>query len=473
MMKKIMIAGTKSGVGKTTITMGLLAALSKDMKVAPFKVGPDYIDPAYHTYITNNNCSNLDSYILDRQMISYFFNKNSKGNDIAVVEGVMGLFDGAEVGSDTATSASIAKQLNIPVILVVDGSKVASSLAATVKGFADFDKDLSIDGVIINNVGSEAHYKLLKEAIEYHTDLKACGYLIKNSEITMPERHLGLVPVGELASFDKIFDNLANHILKTMDIEAILEIAGEFETEEIDLKDYSIENSYEFLEGNKNSVVRIAVAQDEAFNFYYKDSLDLLEDYYNVEWVKYSPLHDSRLPDNIDGLYIGGGFPEVFAKQIEDNLLMKEDLHKQLSKGLPYIAECGGLMYLGEELVDLDGVKYNMISWLKGRTIMTQRLQRFGYARLKLQDKCLLGDKGESIKIHEFHRSKAEMIEAKTYRLDKIRRNEIIKTWECGYSKANGIAAYAHFHFGSNLKFGMNFVDQCRKYQKRVKDGVY
>lgn len=484
-MKKLMIAGTKSGVGKTTVTMGLLAALSKNLKVQPFKVGPDYIDSAYHSYITDNICSNLDSYILGKPMINYLFNKNCMDKDIAVVEGVMGLFDGAEVGSDVGTSASIAKILDIPVILVVDGSKVASSLAATVKGFELFDENLNIAGLIINNVGSKVHYDLLKDAIEYYTDVKPCGYLLKNSDITMPERHLGLVPVGELEDFKEIFANLASHIEETIDLELVIELANEFEPHSISSetgvtkefkqinqlvgKDIINDQTFEMIKDNsKREEVVIAIAKDQGFNFYYQDSLDLLTDYHNVKWVEYSPIKDSKLPGGIHGLYIGGGFPEVFARDIEANESMRQDLIKHLASGLPYIAECGGLMYLGESLIDLDEQTFNMVGWLKGTTTMTKRLQRFGYAQLSLTEDCLLGNQGDSIKIHEFHRSKADVDEHQVYSLDKIRKNQVSRSWTCGFSKNQGIAAYAHFHFGSNLMFGKNFVDKCINYRERL-----
>lgn len=467
-MKRVMIAGTKSGVGKTTISMGLMAALTRKMTVQPYKVGPDYIDSAYHSYITGNICRNLDSFLLNEEMIKFLFNRSCINGDISVVEGVMGLFDGAEVGSDVGTSASIAKILNIPVILVVDGSKVASSLAATVKGFELFDKDLKISGVIINNVGSVAHYELLKSAIEFHTDVEPCGYLIKNSSVSLPERHLGLVPVCEQPELDNTLSLLANLISETVDISRILEIAQvETNIEKV------VPKSIKATPIQNNPVIRIAIARDSAFNFYYQDSLELLSLFYNVEWIPYSPISDDKLPEDIHGLYIGGGFPEVFAQKLSDNITMKKDLLNKLDQGLPYIAECGGLMYLCESLTDLDGGRYEMIGWLKGHTVMTKKLQRFGYAGLTLEEDCILGSKGDTIKTHEFHRSKAEIEHRPLYRLEKIRNNKIIKEWKCGYIKKAGIAGYAHLHFGSNICFGKSFVEECQKYKKGSRNGLH
>lgn len=457
-MNRIMIAGTKSGVGKTTVSMGIMATLSKRMKVQAYKVGPDYIDPAFHTFITSRNCRNLDSYMMNQDMIKYLFKENMNDADMAVVEGVMGLFDGAEVGNDIGTSTSVAKILDIPVILVVDGSNVASSLAATVKGFDTFDKNLKISGVIINNVGSEAHYDLLKRAIEYHTDVVPCGYLIKNKELSLPERHLGLVPAGELNSLTDIFDNLALQIEKTIDIDKIMKIASATKDIEVDYAPVMV----------NEEPVRIAIAKDKAFNFYYQDALDLLEKYNAVKWVPFSPINDKSLPENIHGIYLGGGFPEVFAKELSANKAIQSDLIDKLNDGIPYVAECGALMYLCERLVDLEGIEHDMLGWLEGKTTMQTRLQRFGYATLTTSEETVFGEADMIVNVHEFHRSKAEVNEKEVYKLEKKRYNEVIKSWNCGYKKNNGVAAYAHIHFASNLAFGNGFVKSCLNYKKKV-----
>lgn len=472
-MKRFMIAGTKSGVGKTTVSMGLMAALSKRYVVQPFKVGPDYIDPAFHSYITDRQCRNLDSYMLSEEMIHFLFTKNMSGADIGIAEGVMGLFDGAEVGSDIGTSASIAKILKLPLILVVDGSKVATSLAATVKGFEQFDPDLRIDGVIINNVGSSAHYDLLKRGIEYHTNVKPCGYLLKNSCLSLPERHLGLVPAGELEELDEVFSQLADQIEATVDIDGILALAEQASNN----KSVSAETSWDDLisgVAKKSETVtsykpvRIGIAKDNAFTFYYQDALDLLEEYYGVEWVPFSPLRDVKLPEGLHGLYFGGGFPEMFGSDLEANLAFKENLKESLADGIPYVAECGGLMYLCKSLSDLEGNSYEMVGWFNGSSEMTQRLQRFGYAELTLSQTCVYGDQGDTIKVHEFHRSFSTVEEPMSFDLCKTRYGEVIKAWECGYTKGNGIGGYAHSHYCSNPEFAKSFVDKCYEYGKKT-----
>lgn len=453
-MHHFMVAGTKSGVGKTTVAMGIMAALSKRMTVQPYKVGPDYIDPAFHSHITGRGCRNLDSYMLSEEMIRYFYHKNLDGADVALTEGVMGLFDGAEVGSDIGTSAHIAKILKLPVILVVDGSKVASSLAATVKGFDTFDADLGVAGVIVNNVGSEAHYEILKKAIEHHTQVKPCGYLKKNQTLALPERHLGLVPASEQVALDQVFETLAAAIEETVDLDTILSMT-ETEKGQDPTTEPQVFNEIP---------VRIGIAVDKAFSFYYQDALDLMTAYGSVEWVPFSPLEDRSLPENLDGLYFGGGFPEVFAKELASNVRFMDDLNKGLASGIPYTAECGGLMYLCDTLVDLDGNSHRMLGWLPGKTSMTKRLQRFGYAELTLTGDCLFGSEGEKIRIHEFHRSSAQVPLTECYRIKKIRYGETVKAWHCGYEKGGGISAYAHMHFGSNLKFAENFVSRCLAY---------
>lgn len=337
-MASIMIAGTKSGVGKTTITMGILAALSKDRVVQPYKVGPDYIDPTFHTQITGRSCRNLDSYLLTDETIKYLYEATSEGADISVIEGVMGLFDGKEVGSDIGTSASIAKLVSAPIILVVDGSKVATSIAATVRGFATFQQDITVAGVILNNVGSTAHYELLRDAILHHTDVIPCGYLMKDTELTLPERHLGLVPQVEMNEVASIYENLAKAIEATVDLDAICHIA-KLGVDRRGISESLLKDKrcipYEQEELEKDEV-RIAIARDQAFHFYYQDNLDYLTKDLGVRLIPFSPLEDTCLPEDIHGLIIGGGFPEMFAKELAENKTILQSIHHALDGGLPY-----------------------------------------------------------------------------------------------------------------------------------------
>jgi len=457
---KLMIAGTHSGVGKTTVTMGLLKALSNKMKVQPYKVGPDYIDPAYHSFITGRKCRNLDSFMLDDEVIKYLFQKNMSNADIGILEGVMGLFDGLEIKSDIGSSSHVAKILNCPVLLVVDGGGTSKSLAATIKGFQDFDKDLKIEGIIINNISSKGHYDLLKEIVEFHTTAKCYGYLPKNLNVSLPSRHLGLVPSYEMDDLKNKLDILESNINETIDIDGIINLANRFNE--------PVNSSY-IINYNSNEKIKIVVAYDKAFNFYYEDNLELLKEL-GGEIEFFSPLTDKELPKDIDFLYLGGGFPEVFAEELSNNYDMKKDILLNLEKGIPYFAECGGLMYLNDSIYDFDGNCYKMVGWFNGNSTMTKRLKRFGYKELTLMKDCVLGLEGEKIKVHEFHRSETEIPDCnKVYSLEKVRDGKIVSSYNCGYEKGNGIAGYPHLHFYSNINFAYSIIKTATNYKNNKK----
>ncbi|TCK98651.1 cobyrinic acid a,c-diamide synthase [Natranaerovirga hydrolytica] len=446
---RIMIAGTSSNVGKTTITMGLLAAIGKRQVVQGYKVGPDYIDPSYHTYITKRNCRNLDGYLMDDITIKTLFVKHMHQADIGIIEGVMGLYDGVGTDKDIGSSASIAKTLSCPVVLVVDGSGVSTSVAAIVKGFADFDKDVDIQGIILNKVNTKRHYELLKTAIEQYTHVTCYGYLPKNNIEKIQSRHLGLIPSIEMKNLDEKTEQLRNEVEKTIDVEGIINLAN---------KHQQTINIPKQPDIPQVDTVHIGVAYDEGFHFYYKDNLELLESM-GATLHYFSPIRDTHLPEQLDLLYFGGGFPEVFAKALERNVAIKEEILKRLDQGIPYFAECGGLMYLNKELIDLEGNKYEMVGWFDGQCRMTKRLQRFGYKTLTLKEDTLLGPKGTEVNIHEFHHSEAVAINAKkVYDLKKERDGQIVNEYECGYCKGNGVAGYPHIHFYSNLQIPVNLL---------------
>lgn len=457
-LPRLVIAGTHSGAGKTTVATGLMAALSAKMRVQPFKVGPDYIDPAYHTFITERKSRNLDGWMLEEDIVRYLFRKNMQGAEIGIIEGVMGLYDGAEVSSQQGSTAQIAKVLGAPVVLVVDGRAMAASAGAMVLGYKSFDPKLNLAGVIFNNVGGEGHYQILKEAVEKYTGIRVFGYLPKNKEVMLPSRHLGLVPSGEIASLREKLSQLAYLIEKTVEVEELVKLAQNW-TQEFPTPSYT-------LQGNREYPVKVAVAYDKAFNFYYWDNLELLEEL-GATLEFFSPLKDRKLPSGIDAIIWGGGFPEVFAQELEQNISLKMDIKKSLSQGMSYYAECGGLMYLTDSLQDFEGEKYKMVGWLQGNCCMTSRLQRFGYAQLTLQQDCIWGKAGDKIKVHEFHRSKTEAVDAPTaYSLIKQRKGQVTQQWECGYLKGNGVAGYAHLHLYSNTKFAENFLQAAVNYHK-------
>ncbi len=459
------IAGTRSGVGKTTLTMGILAALSRKKQVQAYKVGPDYIDPAFHTQITGRPCRNLDSYLMERETIEYLYQKNLDGADMAVIEGVMGLYDGKEIGSEAGTTASIAKMLKLPVILVVDGSRIAGSLGAVVKGYQMMDQDLDLHGVIINNVGSSYHYELLKESIIYTTGVQVLGYLKKDSDLTLPERHLGLTPVSEHSQLKSFYHGLADLVMDTIDMKAIEELARVDRLQVESMRHRNLPSLQLVFAGKRYDGLKLGIAKDEAFHFYYQDNLDLMENL-GVELVYVSPLHDQDLPPNLDGMIIGGGFPEMFGAELEKNMGFKASLLQNLEAGLPYDAECGGLMYMCNQVTDLEGDTYEMLGWFDGEVEMTDRLQHFGYAELELKEACVLGEGGAVIAVHEFHRSIAKIGGKKVFRLSKEKKGMKTKTWTCGYQKANGIGGYAHKHYWCNLSFMKHFLDTCMDYKR-------
>lgn len=363
--KRIVIAGTGSGVGKTTLTIGLMAALKrKGLQVQGFKCGPDYIDPSYHTAVTKRVSRNLDSWMLSHEVVTEILVRGSQGADISVIEGVMGLYDGKRPDSNEGSTAEISVLTKSPVLLVVNCRSMARSAAAIVKGFQSFSDEVRIVGVIANQVGSDGHYQLVKTAIEQECGIPVVGYMKREEEISIPERHLGLIPSlerGELAGF---IEKLADLVEKTVSIDRILELAA---APALEVK------SKLFADQSNEKKVRIAVARDAAFNFYYPENLELLEAN-GAELVYFSPLAGERVPPEVDGLYIGGGFPEEFADRLAKLDGVKESVSSAVDAGLPTLAECGGYMYLTDEIETTDGQRYPMAGVISGAVKMQKRL---------------------------------------------------------------------------------------------------
>lgn len=446
-MKKILIAGTNSGVGKTTISLGIMQALTKrNLKVQPYKVGPDYIDPSYHTFITGRDSRNLDSYMLDDEKIKYIFKNASRDADISVIEGVMGLYDGFGIDLNSCTSSYTSKILKSPVILVINGKAMSSSAAAMVLGYKELDKEVNIKGVIVNNVKTKNHYELIKEAIEKYCNVEVLGYFPPNEKFKLNSRHLGLVPSVEIEALTEKFYDLGSEIEKYINIDRLIEIS---ESEEI-------ETSFELNELPKFKNKSIAVAYDKAFNFYYKENLELLNQM-NIEIKTFSPLYDEIVP-KADCIYIGGGFPEIFAKELGINKKMRESIKKAHENNVPIYAECGGLMYLGEKLLDLDGNEYEMVGIFEGISKMTKSLKRFGYCDGIAKVDTVFSNKGDIIKGHEFHHSEFNSNEECSYKMVKKRGNKIVDEWYGGYSKGNTLATYLHTHFYNNLDSIIKFI---------------
>lgn len=455
-MGALMIAAVSSGVGKTTITCGVLRALSKrGYTIQPYKVGPDYIDPAYHELASGFASKNLDEFILGKEELRNLYAKNASQADISVVEGVMGLFDGYQADSDFSSSASVSKILKLPVILVMDCKAMAASAGAIAQGFARYDKDLRIAGFILNNVGSDNHFHILKKVIEKDTGIPVLGRFPKEASISLSSRHLGLVPQGEVDEAEKKIEQMAALAETYLDIDQMISIS---ETAGKILNHRTVKKSYDNLV--------LAVAMDKAFNFYYRDALDLLEEI-GVQPVYFSPLKDEKLPD-CHGIYIGGGYPEVFAEELEANASIRKDIFQASQKGMPIYAECGGLMYLGQSLrisSSEEEKSYEMVGVFEGQSVMTKGLKRFGYCTGKLERDCVIGRAGDEIRGHEFHHSVFETEEETVYEMSKSKYDGNVDCWRGGYLKGNTFASYLHVHFCSNYEIAYRLCDKMEEYR--------
>ena len=445
---RIVIAGSRSGVGKTTVSLGLMAALSeRNYDIQPYKVGPDYIDPGFHTLATGNKSYNMDSYFLGKEGVKELFKNSVKGSDLAIIEGVMGLFDG-KGKKGVSSTAEIAKVLQAPVILVVDGKKMAQSGAALAYGYKNYDPNLNVVGVVLNNIASKRHYQLLKDAIEDKpVGLKVLGYIPRQDELELPERHLGLVPTRESKDLAEFFSRLVEIMEEYLDLDEIFEIAND--SPEIKVESQKLYNK------QKKYDISLGVACDQAFNFYYQYNLDLLEEL-GAELIYFSPVKDKKLPE-VDGLYIGGGFPESFLENLAANKSMKEDIKAKVSSGMPIYAECGGLMYLSKEIIDEQSNSYPMVGLIPASTEMKSSLQEMGYREIEaIKDNIILKN-GEKARGHVFHYSSLDNWQGKVdccYQIKESRE---------GYqSVSNIMASYVHLHFASNPDIAENLLKRCK-----------
>ncbi|MCX5883410.1 MAG: cobyrinate a,c-diamide synthase [Deltaproteobacteria bacterium] len=450
-MKGIVVAGTQSGSGKTTLTLAILAALMRrGFRVVSFKVGPDFIDPGHHTRITGSACRNLDGWMLSKSCNQKIFSHHIQSADLAVVEGVMGLFDGYDGKSEAGSTAQMAKWLNLPVLLAVNAKSMARSAAAVVYGFEKFDPDLRFSGVIFNQLGSARHLNYLKEALSDHVQMPCLGGLLKNADIAIPERHLGLVTLQDHPLSPSAINLLADFIESSVDMDALLasfsDIHADQETAPSPRPPESVR-------------VKIGVAMDQAFCFYYPDNLDALAAA-GAELVPFSPIADSSLPEELGGIYLGGGYPELHAEKLAANSQLRFQILASSLKGMPIYAECGGLMYLCTELTDMDGRNHPMTGCFSFSTRMLKRLKTLGYREITLKKNTILGQAGQKIRGHEFHYSEiipaveVPGVYAVTSRFDESETEE-------GFQVNNTLGSYIHLHFGSQPKAATAFVQAC------------
>lgn len=442
-MKGVVIASNASGGGKTTLTLGLMKALiDRGYDVQGFKVGPDYIDPAFHEKITGKSSRNLDFHLMGEKGVKASFSRG-KG-DVAVVEGVMGFYDGKGITSEGST-AHIASMLNLPIILVITPKSQSLTLCAELKGILEFGQ-ANIQGIIFNNI-TESYFKLLKALVEQNLKLKVYGYLPKHEGLALKSRHLGLVQSSEVKDLEDKIKLCSSLINENLDMEELIK----------DLKTCESESHEDYFKLNSKNI-NIAIAKDEAFSFYYKENIELLEQAGTVKY--FSPLRDEKLPENIDFLYIGGGYPEVFREELSKNKALLQNIRVRLEKGLRCYAECGGLMYLTEAI---EGSP--QVGFFRGQSFMTSRLQNFGYANLEVVEENVLLPKGASISCHEFHKSYVDLEEKAIYEVKKNNFDNSQKVWSCGYIKNNTLGAYAHVHFFGNMKFldSLTTIDMSTK----------
>ncbi|MBQ3199443.1 MAG: cobyrinate a,c-diamide synthase [Firmicutes bacterium] len=448
---RVVLAGTNSSCGKTTVTCAVLQALvNRHLKVGAFKCGPDYIDPMFHSRIIGAKSSNLDLFFFKENTLKYLLAKNGSDRDISVIEGVMGFYDGIGMTA-YASTYEISQVTQSPVVLVVAAKGASLSVLATIQGFLNFVPDNRICGVILNQCTAMSYAVLAKE-IQTHFagKIRPLGFLPVMPKCSLESRHLGLITAAEVQGLREKLQILAEQAEQTLDLDGLLALAAEAP---------AVSCEAVKLPRNPQSV-RIAVACDNAFCFYYEDSLDVLREM-GAELVSFSPLSDTELPSDIHGLYLGGGYPELYAKELSENLSMLSSVKAALELGLPCIAECGGFMYLTESIGE-----FPMVGFLAGRSFDNGKLTRFGYVNLKASNDTLLGKAGTEIAAHEFHHWDSEN-PGNSFTAVKTSG----KSWGCVHAAQRLYAGYPHFHFCSNPDFAVNFYNACvkEKYKEKYK----
>ena len=467
---RLVIAGTQSGIGKTTVTLAILAALKdRGRQVQPFKVGPDFIDPGYHSAATGRLSRNLDGWMLGEAVNRDIFARVAADADISIVEGMMGLFDGSSPVNEIGSTAELAKQLDAPVLLVIDGSAMARSAAAMVSGYAKFDSALRVAGVLFNRVSSEGHYKLLMDAVEQETDVVAMGYLRPDPAVTISDRHLGLVTAMEQGT-GELYGWLAKAAAETIDLDRIEELARSAG----DLPSLckgrlgGVENSTfppPSLQRRGKAGVRVGVAYDQAFCFYYPDNLELLEAE-GAELVRFSPLNDQVLPD-VDMLYLGGGYPELHGKALAGNVIMRTAIRQFAEQGGTIYAECGGMMYLTQAIRDFAGTAHEMVGLFSAEAVMNKPCLTLGYRTLELSQDCILGASGVIARGHEFHYSTLVPRGLLDYAC-ALRDAQGNSKGQDGLSVGNTMALYTHLHFASQPLIAKSLVSSVRRTSPRL-----
>jgi cobyrinic acid a,c-diamide synthase len=462
-MKGVVIGGTNSGCGKTTLTLGLLAALKERLgRVSAFKVGPDFIDPGHYAAITGAPGRNLDGWMIDRETNQSSFFRHARQAPIAVIEGVMGLYDGYDGKSERGSTAEMAKWLGLPVVLVVNAKSMARSAAALVKGFTSFDPALSFAGVILNQVGGPRHLAYLKEAMEGEGYPPVLGGIPRNEDIAIPERHLGLVTQEDFALSGAMIERLSRMVTDYVDISLLLKI----------LKDTPPPPGKEAADGGEAGFprVKIGVARDQAFCFYYEDNLDRLREA-GAELLFFSPVRDFLLPPDIDALYLGGGYPELHAEALFKNHGMRSQVRAASLSNMPIYGECGGFMYLGKSLTTLEGRLFEMAGALDVRTRMLPRLSALGYREVTFKRELILGETGKTLRGHEFHYSETLSSMEEADCVFRVAARDGSEKQLAAIQKQQTLGTYLHAHFSSDPGAAAALVRAARIYREERRKG--
>ncbi len=452
----ILLTAPASGSGKTLITCGILQALvNRGQKIVSFKCGPDYIDPMFHGKVIGTKSRNLDTFFTDADTTRYLYEKNTEGFDLAVVEGVMGYYDGLGGIRTEGSTYDVARTLDLPAILIVNCRGASLSVLATVRGFLEYQKDSHICGVILNQI-SPMIYGQLRVLIEQELQIRVFGYVPKMANLSLDSRHLGLVLPGEIRALQKKLNDLAEKLEETLDLDGMI---SEIKTAEYRTAGKSdIRKEIQAL--SFPDKIRIAVAEDDAFCFTYLDNLELLEEM-GAKLVPFSPLRDGRLPEAVSGLILSGGYPELHAKELGSNRSMRASVRKAVADGMPCIAECGGFLYLHRELEDTDGRFYPMAGVLDAKAYRTEKLSRFGYVTLAAEEDQLLGKAGTQIRGHEFHYWDSESCGESFHARKPAGRRE----WDCVHGTNTLYAGFPHLFYYSNLQVPHAFLRSCFAYQ--------
>jgi cobyrinic acid a,c-diamide synthase len=457
-VKAFLIAGTASGAGKTTVSLALCAAFrGRGLRVQAYKCGPDFLDTGHLSAISGRAARNLDTWMLDAQSNRDIFARGAAEADMVIVEGMMGLFDGVSGGGERGSAAEIAKLLSLPVILVLDASKSARSLAAVVHGFESFDPQLRFAGLVLNRVAGESHFRLLQEAICSTSSTPLLGWLPREETVAIPERHLGLHTADEESSPCEKTRSFAAFAVKHLDLDRLLQAED-------------ATSGLAHAVTRSDARISLGIARDPAFCFYYQDNLDLLEAA-GARIVSFSPLTDSALPPGLDALYLGGGYPELYAEQLSGNRSFLASLRSFAQSGRPIYAECGGMMYLAEELRSREGLAFPMASLLPLRIEMTDKLVRFGYVEVEFAQDCFLARKGTVARTHSFHYSRA------------IPTCEVAAPFRARYSLSglsdsegcllgNVLGSYFHLHFAGNHSIAEAFVQSSEAIRDSLAEAV-